>query len=87
MKVISGMILFVLAGSATGAESLRTEPNSKTEQFVADDIQIQALPNGEKVVRLISKEQKTVKQFWRASEEVQIGNGNTQTKRSSHTVG
>ena len=61
MKKQMTILLLALAAPAMAAE-IDSKPNS--DRYIADDLEIATLPNGEVVTRLVSRSRLTERQFW-----------------------
>jgi hypothetical protein len=68
MKTLIALLLLSCTLPAIAAE-IDAKPNA--DRYVADDIEIATLPNGEVVTRLISNSKLTVRQFWTNSHSPQ----------------
>jgi len=71
MKLMMALLLLTSYFSAMAAE---TNPNPTIDRYVADNIEIETMPNGEIVTRLVSKRRLTAQQFWIASVYYPYGN-------------
>jgi len=70
MKAWTTIILCVLVPPVLAAEA---GPATTGERYVADDMEIEILSDGTKVVRLVSRRSTTVQQFWAHTENPQHG--------------
>ena len=61
MKKYMMILLLAFVASAMAAE---TDSKPDLDRYVADDLEIQTLPNGEVVTRLVSRNGLSARQFW-----------------------
>jgi hypothetical protein len=61
MKTLTTILLLALASSAMAAE---TDSKANAERHVADDLVNVTLPTGEAVMRLVSRNRISARQFW-----------------------
>ena len=64
MKTLTTILLLALTLSTVAAE---TDSKPNTNPYVADDLEIVTLPNGELIPRLISRSGLIPRQYWRDS--------------------
>lgn len=61
MKTLTTILLLALASTAMAAE---TDSKANADRYVADDLVNVTLPNGEAVMRLVSRNRITARQYW-----------------------
>ena len=61
MKTFMLLLLLAFVAPAMAAE---IDSKANPDRYVADDLEIETLPNGEVVTRLVSKHRLTARQFW-----------------------
>jgi hypothetical protein len=88
MKLVLGIVFFVSPGLVISAEPFQSSSSHpEAARLVADDMQIQALPNGELAAKLISREKKTINQYWRESGDIHIEVRHAPAKGGNPAIG